>query len=133
MKSTLLSIILSLLSIVAYGQARLNHSASEIKTEFQDEKYNLQEGFDEDGDYFIAIETELASIVFFFNADKYCTSSIIDPNDESALKFYVELYNKHHVIISSKHWRIYSENGIANIQLIYPEGGGYFFLTTIEN
>ena len=52
------------------------------------------------------------------------------PDNQGALNFYVELYNKQYVIVSPTKWKMYSKGGIANIQLIYPDSDGYCFIWT---
>lgn len=127
MKRTILTILFAITSIIAFGQARLGTSATDIRSEFSESRYNLKSGYDDDGDYYITIETERATVIYYFNSEKICYLTLIAPDNQGALNYYVELYNKQYVIVSSKQWKMYSENGIANIELVYPEGGGYFF------
>jgi hypothetical protein len=128
MKKTLISILFVITWFDVFGQARLGYSIAEIKSEYWESSYNLKSGFDEDGDYYITITTESATVTHYFNSDKLCTSTFIIPDNQGALNYYVEQYNKQYVIVSSTQWKMYSNNGIANINLIYPEGGGYFFV-----
>lgn len=128
MKRTLLTILFAITSVIVFGQARLGASASEIKSEFWESNYKLKSGYDSDGEYYITIETERAIVIYYFNSERMCTLTVIIPDNQGALNFYVELYNKKYVIVSSKQWRMYSDEDIANIHLIYPEGGGYYFL-----
>ena len=127
MRRTLLTILFAITSIIAFGQARLGTSATEIRSEFSESSYNLKSGYDDDGDYYITVETERATVIYYFNSDKICYLTLIAPDDQGALNFYVELYNKQYVIVSAKEWKMYSENGIAKIELVYPESGGFFF------
>ncbi len=128
MKRTLLTILFAITSIIAFGQARLGTSATDIRSEFSESSYNLKSGYDDDGDYYITVETERATVIYYFNSDKICYLTLIAPDNQGALNFYVELYNKQYVIISAKEWKMYSENGIAKIELVYPESGGFYFL-----
>jgi hypothetical protein len=128
MKQGILTLLFSTMSLLAFGQARLGSSVEEIKAEFWEDNYNLKSGYDSDGDYFIHIETERAAVTYYFSSDKICTSTFIAPKNQGALNFYVELYNDQYVIISPTEWKMYSSDGIASVKLIYPEGGGYFFL-----
>jgi len=128
MKRTLLTILFAITSVIVFGQARLGSTATAVKSEFWESSYNLKSGYDKDGDYYIMITTELATVIYYFNSEKVCYLTAIIPVNQGALNFYVELYNKQYVIINSKQWKMYSDNGIANIKLIYPEGGGYYFL-----
>lgn len=128
MKRTLLTILFAITSVIVFGQARLGSTVSDIKSEFWESTYKQKSGYDEDGDYYITIETERATVTYYFNSDKVCVLTAIIPNNQGDLNFYVEMYNKQYVIVSSTQWKMYSNNGIANIQLIYPQGGGYYFL-----
>lgn len=128
MKRTLLTILFAITTVIVFGQARLGSTASEVKSEFWETSYNQKSGYDKDGDYYITITTERATVTYYFNSDKVCYLTAIIPDNQGALNFYVELYNKQYVIVSSKQWKMYADKGIANIKLIYPEGGGYYFL-----
>jgi len=128
MKRTLLTILFAITSVIVFGQARLGSTASEIRSEFWESSYNLKSGYDDDGDYYITITTERATVIYYFKSDKVCYLTAIIPDNQGALNFYVELYNKQYVVVSATQWKMYSNNGIANINLIYPEGGGYYFL-----
>lgn len=128
MKHFLTTMTLLLLVNVAFSQARLGSTASEIKNEFWESTYNLKSGYTDDGIYYVSIETERASVMYWFNTEKVCTLCMIIPDNQGALNFYVELYNKQYVIVSSTEWKMYSADGIAKISLIYPEDGGYYFL-----
>ena len=128
MKRTLLTIFFAITTVIVFGQSRIGSSATDIKSEFWESKYKLKSGYDKDNDYYITLQTEKATVTYYFNTDKVCTSTIIIPDNQGALNFYVELYNKQYVIVSSTEWKMYSNNGIASIKLIYPDGGGYFFV-----
>jgi len=55
------------------------------------------------------------------------------PNSQEALNAYVEKYNKLYVIVSSTKWKMYSKDGISNIDLIYLDGGGCYFQWYSDN
>lgn len=128
MKQFLTTLTMLLLINVAYSQARLGYSATEIKNEFWETEYNLKSGYTDDGLYYISIWTERATVIYYFNEDKVCKLCMIIPDNQGALNSYVELYNKLYVIVSSTEWKMYSDGGIAEISLIYPDDGGYYFL-----
>ncbi len=130
MKNLILTIVMTIICVIVFGQARVGSTASEIKSEFKESKYKLKTGYDKDNDYYISIETARATVVYYFNSEKICTMTIIIPDNQGALNIFVETYNNQYVIKSSTSWRMYNENGIANIELIYPETGGYFFIWT---
>ncbi|SFV34311.1 hypothetical protein [Thermoflavifilum thermophilum] len=134
MKKALLTILFGIASLVIFGQARIGYTATQIKNEFWESEYNLHSGYDEDGNYYISITTERADVFYLFNSDKVCYSTGIFPHTQGDLNFYVELFNKMYVIVSPTKWKWYSNKGIVNINLIYPEdGGNCFFLFSIES
>ena len=128
MKKILLIIALIFTTIVAFSQARLGSSATEIKSEFSGSHYKLIGDYTNDKTYYIGITTERATVLYYFNSDMICNRTLIVPNNQGALNYYVELYNKHYVIINSTRWKMYSAGGIANIELFYPQDGGYCFV-----
>ena len=128
MKKIILTIMFAITSCIVFGQARLGYSAADINSEFSDISYNLKNGYDKNGDYYIFIKLERASVLYNFDSNKVCTSSIIVPENDSALNFFVEMYNKKYVIISPTSWKMYSSQGISDIELIYPEKGLTFFV-----
>jgi hypothetical protein len=127
MKRKLFILLFAICSTIIFGQARLGSTVSDIKSEFSESSYNLKSGYDSDDDYYIILTTEKAEVLHYFNSDKICNLSIIKPKNQGALNYYVELYNKQYVIISDRKWKMYSENGIANIELLFPESGKYLF------
>lgn len=72
MKITLLIIAFTITSSVCVsGQARLGSTASEIKSEFWENKYNLESKYDSDGDFLISIATERATVIYY-STQKRC-------------------------------------------------------------
>jgi len=127
MKQFLLIIFFACTSIAAFTQSRIGFSASEIKTEFWERQYNLKESFDTSNRYYIAIKTKRANVAYVFDEKQFCTITYIFPLDQGALNFYVELYNSRYVVAGLNQWKMYSNGGVSEILLIYPESGGYFF------
>ena len=128
MKKLLLIIFLAISSITAYSQSRLNYSANEIREEFSDSKYNLKSDFDKSGNYYISIVTGNSTVFYYLNAERTCNATFIVPNNQGALNFYVELYNSKYVIVSPTQWKMYSNNGMCEIKLVYSVNGGYYFM-----
>lgn len=127
---TLMTLLFTTAVTFTFAQARLGSSAADIQQEFRDREYQQESGYDNDGDYYISIQTEKASVFYYFNSERICYLTVIIPNDQGALNFYVELYNSRYVILSSTRWKMYADNGIADIELVYPKTGGYFFMWT---
>jgi len=119
-----------LITSASFSQARLNTSLADIRAEFTESRYSLDSGYDSDGDLYIRIFTQRATVLYYFNKQRICYMTIIVPDDQGALNYYAELYNRQYVIISPTKWRMYSEHGIAEIELIYPEEGGFYFAWT---
>lgn len=123
-------------TVVVVSQARLGSSYKEIKDEFgHDPDYNLTEKLVSepvDGMYYKYIEVSFdkASAGYFFTTELICYMTIIVPDNQGALNFYVEYYNKHYVIISPTRWRMYNSNGYCDIKLVYLDDGTYYFTWT---
>lgn len=94
MRKTFLTLTLTMFSFLVFSQARLGSTASDIKSEFWESRYKLKSGYDKDGDYYITIETERATVMYYFDTDKICTTTVIAPDNQGALNYYVEQYNK---------------------------------------
>ena len=59
----------------------------------------------------------------YFDEENICALTVIAPNDQGDLNYFVELYNSQYVIINPKQWKMYSENGTINtIELITNNG-----------
>jgi hypothetical protein len=112
------------------AQARLGSTSSAIQTEFSASEYKLESGITDDSVLYIAIEMPRSTVIYYFNKTLICFMTLIFPDDQGALNYYVEQYNKSYVIISAKQWRAYLEEGIADIDLIYAEDGVYYFVWT---
>jgi len=128
MKKLTTSLIFSFIALISFSQSRIGHTVNQIKEEFSNNEYNLKSGYDKDGDYYIKIDEKRATVLYYFNDNHYCTMTIISPDNQGALNWYVERYNKLYVITSSTTWKMYNENGISNIELFYPKNGGYMFI-----
>lgn len=109
------------------GQAMLGSMPSEIRKRFDDPEFHLESGYDEDGEYYLAVLTERAIVTYFFKGvNKPCYLTAIYPVTQGDLSFYVELYNKTCVIMSSTSWRKYFNKGFANISLAFDDENSYF-------
>ena len=128
MKRILLFIFFACISTITFSQSRINYSANEIRQEFQESQYNLKSGYDKNGNYYISIITGNSTVFYYFDPDKICKATFIVPDNQGALNAYVELYNTRYVIVSPTHWKMYNNNGVSEVNLIYPTGGGYYFM-----
>lgn len=132
MKIYILPLITFLFTLVSFSQVRLGYKSEEIKYEFWQDEYNLTEGYTDDDIYYIRIRVDRAYVFNYFNYDEVCFLSIVIPDDQGALNYYVEHYNSQYVIVSSTEWKMYSKNGIAKIKLIYDGEGGYYFMWSYQ-
>jgi len=127
MKRIIVFFALTAIALQVNGQARLGSVASEIVKEFQATEYNLTTGYDDDGDYYIAIELDEAYVTYYFKSvDGQCYISVIYPKRQGDLNYLVEVYNKRYAILSPTSWRMYSHDGFANIELKFQDGQSYF-------
>lgn len=121
-------LILALVFSMSYtkAQGRIGYSEWEIRSEFPEKTF--KSGNDKDGDKWIEMETDISSVRYYFNAlhDWNCYLTMIIPDNQAALNFLVEKYNKEYVIISETKWKMYGNNGITKINLIFADDGGYY-------
>lgn len=129
MKTKLL-ILFSFFSInTIFCQIRLNYTKDEIKEEFSHPNYMLDE-FNFRSYEAISIVTDDANILYLINSNEVCKICILIPMTEVDLNKYVELYNNSYTKISDTEWKMYSDSGIANIELIFVNNGTGFRWTT---
>ena len=112
----------------AFSQARLGSSAIEIREEFSDTTYHLEEGVTDSGSPFISVELDRSTAMYILNDEEICTLTLIIPEDPGVLNGMVEEYNNRYVIISPTEWRMYGEGGYADIKLIFLDDGGFYFV-----
>lgn len=115
------------LSMGTFAQVRLGNSASEIRSEFSDSEYEIEEGYTEDNIYYINFITERAHISHLFDENSVAVIAFVSPNNQGQLNYYVETYNEQYVIVSDKEWKMYSDGGVASISLQFNENDGCFF------
>ncbi|MDZ4203460.1 MAG: hypothetical protein U1C46_01460 [Bacteroidales bacterium] len=131
MKRVVFLISILILSLQANSQGRLGYSASQILDEFSQPDYNLENGYDNDGDYFIKVKYERADVFYYFKTSDSCYLTLVAPESDGSLNSYVEAFNNRYVIISSVNWKSYSAQGISDIKLYFPQSGRPYFLWSI--
>jgi hypothetical protein len=122
----LLPILVFIATLSVFGQARIGSTEQSIRNDFSDRTF--KSGYDSDGDKWISAENSFSSIIYYFNSNKVCYLTAVIPDTEAALNYLVEEYNKTYVIISETKWKMYSANGIMEIELKFSDGGGYYFI-----
>ncbi len=112
----------------AFAQSRLGSTADEIREEFSDPTYQLEDGATDGGRPFIRVEMERSSVMYLLDDEDVCALTFIIPEDPGALNGLVEEYNNRYVIISPTEWRMYGDWGYADITLVFPEDGKAYFI-----
>jgi hypothetical protein len=117
-------VLLTLLWIPAFSQARMGNTLAQLITEFP-------EGIKGNTDNYVTYTTTLIStkVVYFLKEDQVTITGIY-PMNQITVNGYVERYNANYVILSSKTWRAYMEKGILNIELCFVEGKIPYFMWT---
>ncbi len=125
------SILLCCASLQLFAQARIGFSAAAIRQEFSQD-YKLESGTNDNGVYHISMDMNFAYVVYFFDDNYICTTTLILPANRKVLNNYVQLHNEEYVTISSTQWKMYTENGICDIELVM-DGEYSFFRWTEAN
>jgi hypothetical protein len=128
MKRLLFIILFVFACSMAFTQSRIGYSVSEITREFSESHYNLIGRYIKDNTYYMTMSIYNASVGYLFDSNNICNATLIIPNNQGALNYYVESYNKRYVVVGPRQWKMYSTGGISTIDLIYTDEGGYFFL-----
>jgi hypothetical protein len=131
MKKLAVTLVFSLISLLAAAQARLGTSASDIKAEFSDSNYKLTSAYNDERVYTITVTLERSTVLYYFNKDFICNVTFIIPNNQTVLNYMVEYYNKNYVVISTTEWKMYSKNGICRVELVFGDDL-YFFAWRAE-
>lgn len=128
MKRLLIVFLFISISFSSFSQAMLGYTAYDIKMNFSSNVFT--DGVTDYGDKYISTFFKRALVGYYFNAEGYTDRIIIIPSSQGNLNYYVESYNSRYVIISSTKWTAYSDGGIMNIELIFPDDGTspYFFI-----
>ncbi|GJQ32170.1 MAG: hypothetical protein HBSAPP04_10090 [Ignavibacteriaceae bacterium] len=114
-----------LLSSINFAQARIGSSSSDIFSEFRDK--GIQWARTNDGSRYLWYEASNFTVAYYFDGNSYCNLTVVVPHNQGALNFFCEKYNKEAVIISETRWKLYTANGVMDIELVYADDGGYYF------
>ena len=124
MKQLLFAVALMLCTAIL-GQARIGYSMSEIKSEFSE--FSQRTGYTDDMTPYLRVDMSRASVIYYFE-DGICTLSVVVPDDQGALNYFVEQYNRQYVILSPSEWKAYVSGGIIGAKLFFKEEGGYYII-----
>lgn len=128
----ILGILCFALLISGHSQCLIGRTVSEVKEEFSDPMYNLQEHIVEDefppDAYYITVEYPSLYLLYYFfpSKDDVCGTYLVFPIHDELNKL-VQLYNEKFVIIDERTWYCYFGTDIFVITLEYsPKGDGFF-------
>lgn len=128
-KILLFTVIVFIFCIDLTAQARIGRTESQIRSEFYSKTFTLSTTT---GGKAISWEDGTRSVDYILNDQGICYMCMVWPANQGILNFMVEDYNKKYVIVSDKDWKMYNENGILNISLVFLDNGKYFFFY-VEN
>lgn len=115
--------ILFFSAVLLSAQCRIGSTYADIYSEFETNEPSVH--FTDKGQLYLSVQVETGNVLFYFDTDKNCTETVIFPNDDDTVNFYVENFNKHYVIISPTSWRMYSHGAYADITLIYYQNRNF--------
>jgi hypothetical protein len=128
MKKLILTIVLFVISLTSFSQARVNFTESEIRKEFNKSKFETS--YTESGIKFIYQLDENVATYYYFNKESVCYMCMMIPLKQGTLNYFVEDYNSKYVIVSDTEWKFYNKNGIMYISLIEVKGNPAFIYYT---
>jgi hypothetical protein len=106
------------------AQARLGSSKSAIMNDFIEN--NIQVNKADNGREYLSFVSEMSTNLYYFDTNENCETVVIFPKNNTAINFLVEYYNNHYVIIDETHWKMYTSETIAKIDLVYFEQSAMF-------
>ena len=115
-----------LFSKAVYSQSRIGSYEKDIRSEFIKQK--METGFDDNKNRYLSVEFTSITAIYYFASNGKCIITFIIPDNQGSLNSMVENYNGKYVIVSDKKWKMYSDNGILDIELIFPNEGKAFFV-----
>jgi hypothetical protein len=124
MKYLIALVTLIIFSNNTEAQARLGSNKSEIMKEFSEK--NIKVNLTDDGEEYLSFESNISVNLYYLDKDEICYNVVIFPKDNSAINTIAEFYNEHYVVVDETHWKMYTSNGIAKIDLIFFENSAMF-------
>lgn len=122
MKNFLLLLAL-LFTFAVNAQARLGVSYNDVYEEY---RYLNPTITTEKQGLCLDVSISTVQILYYFDKDKICKTTIICPRTQSVLNGYVEKYNNSYVIISNTEWKMYNQSTISSIKLVTYEDTTFF-------
>lgn len=130
MKKLILFIFLAI-SFISQSQSRLGYSYTEIRKEFGG-KYEYTSGYSDKLGKYLEFYTEISTINYYFDYNNTCNLVLVLPKSPEDLHYHIESYNSRYVIVDDDKWKIYIDGEIVNVELLYAEDGGYFFMFYLD-
>ncbi len=109
------------------AQARIGYTEKQIKSEFSN--YNFKTAYTNDNTKYIYWEDADLISAYYLNDKNISYACIIVPKKQGVLNYLIESYNKKYVIISETQWKMYNNNGIVNIELVFKDGSAFIRFT----
>lgn len=126
MRTLLIVFLIVIFAYPGYSQIRIGKSASDIKAEFANGIYSLEEKTNKQNIYSVQIEISNMLVLYFFDSNFICYLNVFIPNDKRTLNNLITLYNKQYIILSHKKWRYYTHDGTFDCELQFNEYGPLF-------
>jgi hypothetical protein len=125
MKKIFILLLFVLLRLFVYSQARLGWTETQIRNDFSTVYFTT--AYTDDGTKYIYGMYNGSNLAYFFDENGLCDFVVLYPEDQGALNYFVELYNRKYVIISDTKWKAYLTNGgVVNIELKNDDFGTFF-------
>jgi hypothetical protein len=134
-KNSMTRLILEILVLILWllfaesllAQARIGYTEKQIKSEFAN--YNFKTAYTKDNTKYIYWEDADLISAYYLDNKNISYACIIVPKKQGILNYLVESYNKKYVIISETQWKMYNNNGIVNIELVFRDGATFIRFT----
>lgn len=127
MKKTIFAALI-LLTLLASGQARINFTPYELKTEFADHEQKFDRT--DEGTLYLAVYFPYMVGLYYFNDDNNSYATAIIPYDTKSLNALIEKYDRDYAIIDNHHWKSYQDGTILHCELYQLNDGTYYFMCT---
>lgn len=115
---TFLVLLTLLFTFAVNAQARLGVTYNDVYEEY---RYLTPTVTTEKQGLCLDVTTPTVQLLYYFDEDKNCKTTIIYPKSQGILNGYVERYNNNYVIVSNTEWKMYSQNTISSIKLVSYE------------
>jgi len=125
-KLIMIVILIMTICVNVSSQIRLGYTKADLIEEFSEP--SIIESATSDGEYTIfTVEDDRKYVSYFISNHSGITElTMIVPKVSGELHRLIERYNSNYVIISDKHWKLYTDSGIIDIKLLFNDY--YYFI-----